>query len=81
MITQIWVLKSKVQECQKCGLKSHKKCIDYCMKKVPCCKMGKLENLQQRSEGDFAVYEQEESGVGNGHRLLDQYGRGCKILI
>ena len=80
ILAQIWVLKSKVQECQKCGLKCHKRCIDYCTKQVPCYQKT-FEDLQQRSEGDFAVYEREELGVqiSNGHRLLDQQRTGCKI--
>lgn len=80
-LMQIWVLKSKVQECQKCGLKCHKKCIEYCMKQVPCYQKT-FEDLQQSSEGEFAIYEHEkqgeEVGGGNGHRLLDQHRGGCK---
>ena len=80
---QIWVLKSKVQECQKCGLKCHKKCIKYCMKNMPCYKKS-LGNLHQRSEGDFAVYEREDQSevwAGNGHRHLAQEGRQRKIYV
>ena len=77
---QIWVLKSKVQECQNCGLKCHKKCTEYCMKQVPCYKKN-IMDLQQWLEGDFAIYEHsEEIGTGNGHRLLDQQTIACKVI-
>lgn len=76
---QIWVLKSKVQECQKCSIKCHKKCISYCMKNMPCCKKS-VGILHQRSEGEFAIYEcDRDVGGSNGHRHLQQDKEQCKM--
>lgn len=81
---QIWVLKSKVQECQNCGLKCHKKCIEYCMKQVPCHKKF-YEDLKQTSEGDFAVYEHgehsKEPSAANVHRHLAQQRGNIYAII
>ena len=51
------------------------------MKQVPCYKKT-TENLQEWLEGEFAIYEHcEETGIGNGHRLLDQHKRACRVVI
>ena len=52
------------------------------MKQVPCYQKT-FEDLHQRSEGDFAIYEREELGteLGNGHRFLDQQRIGCKFVL
>ena len=83
ILLQIWVLKSRVQECQKCGLKCHKKCINYCMKNMPCYRKS-FGILHHRSEGEFAIYECEhqtdDMGAGNGHRHLTQDEKQRELL-
>jgi len=80
---KIWALKSRVQECQNCGLKCHKKCSRYCELEVPCYKHhlqhGEslvLESLRLTQDGDAEVYgsddEDSDTELGDGHRHLEQ---------
>ena len=53
------------------------------MQLVPCRE--RPVHLQQRSEGDFTVYEceneDEDASGGNGHRLLDQQRKRMCMIV